>query len=212
MGEARSPKRAPSSVRSWYARLWVRMHRGDSVGWLICTMLQALLTWGFIELSRLSEGWAWEPQAKTFVVIAIVATWVMALRTIRARIIEMLRFWHTARKSKVDEADRELEERRRAVRTAYVKKTMLHLRIIAAGITMPFLVLPAFVSALCVGVCLWKGTMDADFLGFALLLSVLAACAGSYLHWAMVPLTTASSSRKVVRERVPKALQESRVE
>jgi hypothetical protein len=194
------------------------MHRGDSVGWLICTILQGLLTWGFMGLSRLAEGWPWEPQTKTLVLVAIVATWVMALRTIRARIIELLRFWHASRKAGAeeaegaDEAQREREERRQQVRTAYVKKSMLQLRIIAAGITMPFFVLPAFVSALCVGMCLWKGKMDADFLGFALLLSVLAAIVGTYFHWAMVPLPTATSTRRVARERPVKALQGSRVE
>jgi len=193
-------------------RFWVRMHRGDSVGWLICTILQALLTWGFIELSRLAEGWAWEAQAKTLALIAIVATWVMALRTIRARIIELLRFWHAARKNVTDDVNREREERRQAVRTAYVKKTMLQLRIIAAGITMPFFVLPAFVSALCVGVCLWEGVMDADFLGFALLLSVLAAIVGAYFHWAVVPVPAVAPARRLARERMARELQESRVE
>jgi MFS family permease len=188
------------------------MHRGDSVSWLICTIFQALLTWGFIFLSKLSEGWAWEGHAKVLVLIAIVATWVMALRTIRTRILELLRFWRNARKSKAGEMDREREERLDAARTAYVKSSMFRLRVIAAGITMPFFILPAFVSALCVGACFWEGVMDGDFLGFSLFLSVLTAIVGAYFHWAVVPMPATAVVKRVAREEAPKVLQENRVE
>jgi hypothetical protein len=186
------------------------MHRGDSVSWLLCTIFQAILTWGFILLSKLSEGWAWEGHAKVLVLIAIVATWVMALRTIRTRILELLRFWHSTRNPKNMEVDREREERLAAERTAYVRDAMFRLRIIAAGITMPFFILPAFVSALCVGACLWEGVMDGDFLGLSLFLSVLTAIVGAYFHWSVVPLSAAVVVRRTAREDAPKVLQENR--
>ena len=198
--EPARPKPASGGPPSWPARLWARMHRGDSVSWLLCTIFQAILTWGFILLSRLSEGWAWEGHAKVLVLIAIVATWVMALRTIRTRILELLRFWRHARKPKGTEADREREERMEAVRTAYVRGSMFRLRIVAAGITMPFFVLPAFVSALCVGACLWEGVLDGEFLGFALFLSVLTAIVGAYFHWSVVPLPATAVVRRAPRE------------
>lgn len=210
--ESPRPKPVPTGPSSWPARLWSRMHRGDSVSWLICTIAQALLTWGFIILSNLSKGWAWEGHAKVLVLIAIVATWVMALRTIRTRILELLRFWRNARKPKAADVDPQREERLEAARTAYVRDSMFRLRVIAAGITMPFFVLPAFVSALCVGACLWEGIMDGDFLGFALFLSVLTAIVGAYFHWAVVPMPATAVVRRTVREEAPKVLQENRVE
>lgn len=211
MAEPESRTAASEPRDPWYGRLWARMHRGDSIGWLICTILQGLLTWGFIGLSKLSEGWAWEAQAKTLVLVAIVSTWVMALRTIRVRIIELLRFWALARKAKGEQVSSEREERLEAARTEQVRRSVLQLRIIAAGITLPFFVLPAFVSALCVGMCFWYGVMDASFLKLALLLSVLAAVVGTYFHWAVVPKPAASTARRVVRERPAKELQGSRV-
>jgi hypothetical protein len=212
MGEAKQPTDAMEGPKSWYARLWARMHRGDSVGWMICTLLQGLLTCGFIWLSGLSEGWSWEPHLKALVLVAILATWGMALRTIRARIIELLRFWRGARKGRAEETDKEREERKAAIRWAIVRGSMLRLRIIAAGITLPFFVLPVFVSAVCVGMCLWKGELDDQFLGMAMVLSMLAAIVGVYFHWAVVPLTSTSSSKRVIRPRQPKVLQESRVD
>lgn len=208
----KSPKQdsASDGSPSWLARLWARMHRGDSVSWLICTIFQAILTWGFMLLSKLSEGWAWEDHAKVLVLIAIVATWVMALRTIRTRILELLRFWHSPRNRKNMEVDPEREERLAAERTAYVRDAMFRLRIIAAGITMPFFILPAFVSALCVGACLWEGVMDGDFLGLSLFLSVLTAIVGAYFHWSVVPLSAAVVVRRTAREDAPKVLQENR--
>ncbi len=208
--ESLKQKSASDGSPSWLPRLWARMHRGDSVSWLLCTIFQAILTWGFILLSKLSEGWAWEGHAKVLVLIAIVATWVMALRTIRTRILELLRFWHSTRNPKNMEVDREREERLAAERTAYVRDAMFRLRIIAAGITMPFFILPAFVSALCVGACLWEGVMDGDFLGLSLFLSVLTAIVGAYFHWSVVPLSAAVVVRRTAREDAPKVLQENR--
>lgn len=208
--ESLKQKSASDGSPSWLPRLWARMHRGDSVSWLLCTIFQAILTWGFILLSKLSEGWAWEGHAKVLVLIAIVATWVMALRTIRTRILELLRFWHSTRNPKNMEVDREREERLAAERTVYVRDAMFRLRIIAAGITMPFFILPAFVSALCVGACLWEGVMDGDFLGLSLFLSVLTAIVGAYFHWSVVPLSAAVVVRRTAREDAPKVLQENR--
>jgi MFS family permease len=212
MGETKQPTEATETPKRWHARLWARMHRGDSVGWLICTLLQGLLTWFFMGLSSLAEGWAWEPHTKALVLVAIVATWVMALRAIRERIVELLRFWRSARKGPAEAVDKEEEERRAAKRWAAIRSSMFRLRIIAAGITMPFFILPVFVSAVCVGMCLWKGELNEQFLGMAMVLSTLAAIVGAYFHWAVVPLTSATNTKRPLRPRQPKVLQESRVE
>jgi len=64
---------------------------------------------------------------------------------------------------------------------------MLWLRVIAAGITMPFFVLPLFVSALCLVVWWHEAEPDPQLVELALFLSVAAGIVGAYFHWSIVP-------------------------
>jgi hypothetical protein len=153
-------------------------------------MVQAWLTWGFVLLSELSQGQIWEPQAKVLVILAIVATWGMALRTIRARLVELIRFLRVVlgQRGHGEAAQPEAADQARRVLTIhYVAKSMLWLRIIAAGITLPFFVLPLFVSGACLFICWRQPVPDSQMAGLALLLSVLAAIVGAYFHWSIVP-------------------------
>jgi hypothetical protein len=172
-------------------RGWRLMHDGGSAGWLITTILQALLTWGFIGISKLAEGFPWEPQAKMLVLVAIVATWCMALRTIRARLLELIRFWRKGSQVLLNKARENAEERPgfglKSFHKVYVRKSMFRLRIIAAGLTMPFFVLPIFTASLCVALCWYNGRGDFEMLGMALVLSVLGAVVGAYFHWTVMP-------------------------
>jgi hypothetical protein len=167
-----------------------RRRRSESANWMVCTVLQGLLTWVFWGLSKLSEGWPWEGQAKLLVLMAIVATWCMALRTIRARILELLRFWRMPLKEvpgvpsgMPDPVEKAVER----FRAAYTRESVWRLRLIAAGISIPFYVMPFFVSAACIGMCWERNAVDGDFLGLALVLSILAAVAGAYFYWSTVP-------------------------
>jgi hypothetical protein len=180
-----------------------RLRQAESANWLVCTVLQALLTWVFWGLSKLSEGYPWEGQAKLLVLMAIVATWCMALRTIRARILELYRFWRMPLKD-VPGVPRNLPEPvAKAVerfQAEHARTSVWRWRLIAAGITMPFYILPFFVSAVCVGLCWQRSTIDGDFLGLALVLSVLAAVVGAYFYWSIVP-DAASPAPERPRER-----------
>jgi len=142
--------------------------------------LQALLTSGFLGIERLSKGCLWEHQAKLLVILAIAATWCFALRTIRARIVELLRFLRAA-------VGRAAPQMGLGAQAEYVRKTTFCLRVIAAGITMPFFLLPLFVSALCLAVCWHQRIPDGHLLALAALLSVVAVIVGAYFRWAIVP-------------------------
>jgi len=178
-------------VPAWLSKFWRLMHRGDSVGWLVVTTLQALLTWSFIGIAKLSEGLPWEPQVKMLVIVAIVATWCMALRTIRVRLVELFRQWNRApafilRKAS-ESAVQQLPARLKAWHKDYVRKSVMHLRIIAAGITMPFFILPVFTAAVCVALCWHQGTGDINLLGLAMMLTVMTVVVGAYFHWSVLP-------------------------
>lgn len=199
----------PTGLKGLCLRGWRMMHDGGSAGWLITTILQALLTWGFIGISKLAEGFPWEPQAKMLVLVAIVATWCMALRTIRARLLELIRFWRKGSQVLFRKAREQTEEGRpgfglKSFHKIYVRKSMFRLRIIAAGLTMPFFILPIFTASLCVALCWYNGRGDFELLGMALVLSVLAAVVGAYFHWTVMPAPVRYSTRSVrpVSERV----------
>ncbi|MCW8131398.1 MAG: hypothetical protein KIS92_13700 [Planctomycetota bacterium] len=189
----------------WYLRMWATMQRGGSAGWFLSTMLQAALTWGFIGLARLSEGWPWERQAKLLVIVAIVATWGMALRAIRARLLELVRSWHKnlvmkAGGTRLKALPRTLLENHEK----FVKGSMLRLRIIAAGITMPFFVLPLFTAALCLALTCTRHTFD--FVEMACLSSVMAAVVAIYFRWSILASPAPAAVRPAVRR--PRARRE----
>lgn len=183
---------APPQENSWWARGWRLMHSGGSAGWLITTVLQALLTWGFIGVARLAEGFPWERQAKMLVVVAVVATWCMALRTIRARLLELFRLLRKGKEAIVEKAARSaraaIPARLRVLQEVYVHKSVFRLRLIAAGLTMPFFVLPIFVAALCVGLC-WRQAQQntGELLGMAMVLSLMSIAVGAFFYWTVEP-------------------------
>lgn len=182
----KSPHQPNEQVaRPWYARIWATMHRGGSSGWYLSTAFQALLTWAFIGLARLSEGWPWERQAKLLVIVAIVATWGMALRAIRARLVELVRSWH---KNLVMKAGgnglKTLPKKLLENHERFVKSSMLRLRIIAAGITMPFFVLPVFTAALCLAISCSRHTTD--LVEMAIISAVMAIVVAIYFRWSIL--------------------------
>lgn len=204
--------RKQSQEPGFFAKLWAITQRGGSAGWLLTTALQALLTWAFIGISKLSEGLPWEHQARQLVLIAIVATWCMALRTIRQRLIELLRTWHIASQGLVAKAQQTASESgiakipellQRSLQGVYVRQSILRLRIIAAGLTMPFFILPIFAAGLAVSLCMQKGAADSEWLGLAAICALISAVVGVYFHWSILPAPAPVriSARKAVLMR-----------
>jgi len=184
---AQPPYDGPPRPRPWRLRLQAVLQRGDSAGWLLATLLQGLLTWGFMGLAELARGWPWEREARLAVVAGIVATWVLALRAIHQRVVELARFWRLTRTPARAAPAPDSAPARESRRTAYVKGSILRLRIIAAGITLPFFVLPALTSFLCLVLC-WTGAAHRRQLAAAgLALGLAAAVVGFYFHWAVLP-------------------------
>lgn len=190
----------------FWQRVWAIMHRGDSAGWLLCTSLQALLALGFIGLAKLCEGYPWEPQAKTLVIVAILITWCMALRTIRVRLVELVILAHKASRAILsDVADSGLERLKASLRghqVSYARQSMLYLRIIAAGITIPFFVLPLFAAGVSVALFYLQGAVDGGFISLALVSAAMALVVGTYFHWSILPQPAVARVRKPISTRM----------
>ncbi|MCZ7647876.1 MAG: hypothetical protein M5U26_21895 [Planctomycetota bacterium] len=195
--------------RGWLGRLWAVMQRGGSAGWLLTTAFQGLLTWVFILVARLSAGFPWEHQARQLVLIAIVATWCMALRTIRQRLIELLRSWHAYSRGLIEKAARKAEAATLAPQyapkalwqTMYVRKSILRLRIIAAGITMPFFVLPLFLAALAVSLYWAHGATNTEWLSLAACCALLATVVAVYFRWSILLAPARVAARRPASTR-----------
>jgi len=174
------------------------MLRGGSAGWLISTILQAMLTWVFLLISKVSEGQPWEAQTNALVIVAIAATWGLALRCIRARLLELVRGWkrlsqNLLRQARERGTDQELPMALRALRDDYVLASMLRLRMVATGLTLPLLCLAVFTAALCLALCGHRG--DTAFLGLGIFMSAIAVIVSTYLHWACLPAPVATRRR-----------------
>lgn len=178
----------PAPPRGW-RRLHLLLRRGDSAGWLAAAGLQALLTLGFMALSRSAEGWRFQREAKLLMLLGIVATWGLTLRAIRERLVELIRYWrvvsHPHRRRQTSAETARKEQERLGFIESYVKRSMLRLRVTAAGVTMPFFLMPFFVSGLCVWLYWERGRKDLVL--EALLFTLAAAVVFVYFHWVVLP-------------------------
>lgn len=192
----------PKEKPSWRARVTESLRRGGSAGWLIATLLQGLLTWAFIGISELSQGWPWANQAKLLVVVAILATWGMALRTIRARLVELIRVWHRKLIEKSGAGGLgTLSKKMLGRQEKYIHATMTRLRIIAAGITIPFFAMPVFVAVLCFAIAWHSG--KSELVSLAVVCSAMAAVVAYYFRWSILaaPVEAPEAPARVAIDR-----------
>ena len=168
-----------------------------SRSWLWATALQALVTCGLLALAKYGEGRAWDVHSRLIVMIGIVATWSLALRTIRARLVELVIAWSRLSKGILGKARERgaqgLPQRLKAFQENYVAASMWRLRIIAAGLTLPFFFLSAFLAALCFSQCVHRG--DTQLLGLGLFSATCAVIVGWYFHWACLPPPEPAAAR-----------------
>src|ERR1700754_4203749 len=68
----------------------------SSGAWFWPTAFQAILTTALLIVSKYGEGHIWDKHVKLILLLGIVATWTLALRTIRERLVELMRVWHAA--------------------------------------------------------------------------------------------------------------------
>jgi hypothetical protein len=164
-----------------------------SKAWLWATGFQGLFTALLLLLSIYAEGHRWEFHARLILLLGIVATWGLALRTIRERIFELMKFWHKASTGllkKASESGKHLiSQPLSASQEKYLKGAIWRLRIIAAGITIPFFVMPllwcliAAVFSIKIAPAHTKDYWAAISL-FTLLSATIVA---GYFHWVILP-------------------------
>lgn len=172
--------------------------------WFWAMTAQALCTCALLGLSMYAEGRPWEHHARLIVLMGIVGTWSLALRTIRERLLELLRHWRKASRGLLRKAS-ESGKHLIAVplsnsQETYIKGSIWRLRIIAAGITIPFFVMPFVWSFISVGLALSVGPLAKEYWeGVALFMMVSALVVAGYFHWSILPL--AAPLRVSGRER-----------
>ena len=176
------------------ARLHALARKGDSASWLFVTVVQGLLTWGFIGLHRWSEGHVWAIHAEALVIASIVVTWCLALRTIRERMVELWRFMALNTDALLKNAKRAGYALDPAVadryRQNFVERSASRLRLIAGGITLPFYFLPLFAAAACTSLYL-QIDGSVELLEGALLLALAAVSVAVYFLWSVRPVPAA---------------------
>ena len=142
--------------------------------WLWATALQAVFTCVLLALAKYSEGYVWEHLAKLIVILGIVATWSLALRTIRERLVELNLHWMAVPVNEVQET--------------YIKAAIWRLRIIAAGLTIPFFVMPAACSLISMifSFELKPQELKGGWGSFAFFTMFSACIVAAYFHWVIV--------------------------
>jgi hypothetical protein len=167
-----------------------------SRSWFWATALQSVVTMGLLVLAYRARGKAWEKHADAIVILGIVGTWSLALRTIRERLVELMRCWRLYSMGLIRKAS---ESGRHMIvvplskaQEAYIKNSIWRLRIIAAGLTIPFFVMPLMWSVIAVVFSMKLGPYARDYWTAAAVFTMLSALiVAGYFHWAILPLPTA---------------------
>jgi hypothetical protein len=165
----------------------------DSKAWMWATGMQALFTAGLLLISFYAEGHTWENQARAIMVLGIIATWGLALRTIRERLVELIRYWHKASTGLLRKASQSgkhlISVPLSASQEKYIKGSIWRLRIIAAGITLPFFVMPILWSMIAVAFSIKIGPAHLKdyWAGVSMFMLLSALIVAGYLHWAILP-------------------------
>lgn len=165
----------------------------SSKAWLWATGFQGLFTVLLLLLSAYAEGHRWAGHAQLILLLGIVATWGLALRTIRERIFELMRFWHKASTGllkKASESGKHLIKHPLTPdQEKYVKGAIWRLRIIAAGITVPFFVMPLLwcLIAVVFSVKIAPVHMREYWAAISLFTLLSAMIVAGYFHWVILP-------------------------
>ena len=161
--------------------------------WLIATALQALFTCALLTASRWADDKPYEMHARLIVCLGIVATWSLALRAIRERLVELITYWQKTSiglLKKASESGRHLVKMPfNKVQENYLKGSIRRLRIIAAGLTIPFFALPMMWTFISAFLSIKRhGTTAENWASSACFMLFSALVVAGYFHWAIVPL------------------------
>jgi hypothetical protein len=168
-------------------------YSSNSRTWFWATALQALVTCGLLGIAWYAHGHAWEKHAMVIVMLGIVATWSLALRTIRERLTELMRHWQRYSMGLIQKASQSgrhmIAVPISKAQEEYIKGSIWRLRIIALGLTIPFFVMPMMWSVIAVVFSFKLGTYARDYWTAAAVFTMISALiVAGYFHWAIVPL------------------------
>ena len=191
MGQAPVPTRSPKGFDPFA----VEPRPSNSKSWFWATAGQAFGTSILLILFKLCEGHPREQHLRIILIIGIAATWCLALRTIRQRLVELMTHWRAASKGLLRKAS---ESGKHWIATPlnrrqeeHIKGSIWRLRIIAAGLTIPFFIMPFVWSFVSLFVSLRIGPQTENFwAGMALFLMLCAGIVAGYFHWAILPLSS----------------------
>ncbi|MFH0939263.1 MAG: hypothetical protein V1899_08280 [Planctomycetota bacterium] len=175
----------------------------SSKSWLWATGLQSLFTVGLLALAYFSKGRALESHVSIIMLIGIVATWGLALRAIRARLVELIRYWRQYSQGLIKRCSESGKHFIAAplndAQERYIKGAIWRLRIIAAGLTLPFFVMPIVCSFVAVAFSFkWATVTTRDSWAIVALVTMFSAfIVASYFHWVImaVPMPVRISGR-----------------
>jgi len=165
----------------------------SSKSWMWATLFQGLFTAVLLGLSYYAEGHRWEFHARVILILGIIGTWSLALRAIRERIFELMRFWHKASAGllkKASESGKHLISHPLSPsQEKYIQGAIWRLRIIAAGITIPFFIMPMLWCLIALAFS-WQIAPShlRDYWTVISVFTLLAATiVAGYFHWVILP-------------------------
>jgi hypothetical protein len=165
----------------------------NSGKWFWAMTIQAIITTLCLIGFWLAQGHPMERTIRGVLLIGIVSTWSLALRTIRERLVELMRHWQKASQGLLRRASASGRHWIKAPLTprneTYIKDSIWKLRIIAAGLTIPFFFMPLMFSFISLALSFTRGPVGKEFwAGIALVTMISAVVVAGYLHWAILPL------------------------
>ncbi|MEI6234649.1 MAG: hypothetical protein WCT04_16460 [Planctomycetota bacterium] len=161
--------------------------------WCVATGLQAVFTCLLLGASHWANGRAYEVHARLIVCLGIVTTWSLALRTIRERLLELISHWQKTSAGMLKKASASgrhfVKMPVNPEQERYIKAAIRRLRIIAAGLTIPFFTLPMMWTFIAAFLSIKRhGSSAENWATAACFMLFSALVVAGYFHWSIVPL------------------------
>ena len=190
-----------------------RVHKGGPYMWMAITAIQAFITCLFLGVYWVYQDTQWEAQGLFLSITGIIATWCLALRAIRSKIVEIFKLWRDGSRGLLKKASRSGQHMIPASLTPSLLKSwksdLLSLRVIAGGVTIPFLLMPIFTGIVCAFMC-WRNPHEMHrWIEWVFLGPVLSLMVASYFLYSIVPVPITADDQKKFAQRKRKPFTKS---
>jgi hypothetical protein len=187
-----------------------KVHKGGTYMWVTITIIQAFITCLFLSVYWVFMDTQWEMQGLFLSTTGIVATWCLALRAIRSKIMDIFKQWGSASHGLLQQASRSGKRMIPVALTPRLERSwksdLFSLRAIAGGVTIPFFVMPIFIGLVCMVLC-WQHPKNMErWIQWVFLGPVLAMMVASYFLWSIVPVPISAAEQKHFAQRKRKTL------